>query len=602
MLDSSKTPKGERMFAVSPAFDAVGQTAGGSPVSASPSGSNSCVREWVAVVLISAGLVITIVLAIIGMNGTYGPILMAILGLILGFIKQGGFPDSDNLEWWVEWAGEGRGAFVAFEIVTGLILFLFLLYAIYDLGVCKGWWEPLGKKSFVWSSQERLLLADNGKSMALELHDRVALVLPVNTTLDKDARWEMVSNASMKVHDSNTVRTKNGTLMAWYLETREPGAGDLSLRYVSSQPVPPEIGTAAYTVHVITKPGKWTVSAVNETTKKQESLGAVSVAVDAAGTPHIGYYDKAGRQIMYATQSGRQWQAEKVADSSGTTATSIALDRAGIPAISYGDGSHYGTLYFAKRTGSGWNVTTVDKGSAGDAGEYSSLLYDKNGVPHIAYTDGHTFATLMYATGNFSAGTWDRIKIDTGGTVGDTGYGASLAFDAAGNPRIAYSSGKHFPDLMYAFKDGGSWAVMKVDDGGLPTAATGLNPSLAVDSRGFSHISYYNSTGSSLRYASWNGTAWVKETVDSDNDAGRYSALVIDSSDRPYIGYYDATFGELRYATRDSPVSAWKTHIVDNAGDAGYYVKAALDPVTNHPGFTYYGKENRTLKYAEWTG
>jgi hypothetical protein len=302
---------------------------------------------------------------------------------------------------------------------------------------------------------------------------------------------------------------------------------------------------------------------------------------------------------MYATRVDTRWQREQVAGSSGTTSTSISLDRSGAPSISFGDGQYFSTLFYAARSESGWNVTTVDKGSAGDAGGYSSLARDRDGVPHIAYNDGHTFATLMYATMNSSTGSWDPVAIDNGGAVGDTGYGSSLEFDAAGHPHIAYTAGKHFADLMYAFNDGGSWAITRVDDGGGRTTSSGLNPSLALDSHGFPHISYYSDSDAELRYASWNGTTWEKETIDSDNDEGKYSALVIDAQDRPYIGYYDASYGELMYATRATPESVWKIHIVDTEGDAGQYVKVALDPA-GHPCFVYYDATNHALRYAEW--
>ena len=594
-LDPDGNPLGAPVIATSPVFSKSGETARGM-VGASPSGSGSCAWKWFVVTIITIGLVANIAIIIAGTDGAYAPMILSMIGMVVGTFVNPPLDEADDQDYWMFWAENAKGAILAMEIVSGVILLLYLLYAIYDLGVCMGWWEPVGLDKIVWSYQERFLDADNGKTVTLDLQDRIALALFADTRADDTAHWIIESGAGFNVRESNTVKTKNGTLQSWYLEAREDGVQDLILRYVSTKPVPPTIANTTYTLHTIIRPGNWAIATVDE----MEGTGkAVSLAIDTAGVPHIGYYDAANRHVMYATRGDTHWQLEQVADSSGTASTSISLDRSGSPTISYGDGLHYGTLFYAARTQSGWNISTVDKGSAGDAGRFSSLARDRDGVPHIAYTDGHTFATLMYATMNTSTGSWDHVAIDNGGEVGDTGYGSSLVFDATGHPHIAYTAGKHFADLMYAFKDGASWAIMRVDDGGGKTKSTGLNPSLALDSHGFPHISYYSDSDTDLRYASWNGTAWVKEIIDTDNNEGKYSALVIDAQDRPYIGYYDSSYGELRYATKNTPESAWKIHIVDTEGDAGQYVKAALDP-TGHPGFAYYDATNHALRYAGW--
>ena len=41
--------------------------------------------------------------------------------------------------------------------------------------------------------------------------------------------------------------------------------------------------------------------------------------------------------------------------------------------------------------------------------------------------------------------------------------------------------------------------------------------------------------GKDLRYASWNGTGWMLETVDAVNDVGRHPSLAIDAKDIPHI-------------------------------------------------------------------
>jgi len=83
-----------------------------------------------------------------------------------------------------------------------------------------------------------------------------------------------------------------------------------------------------------------------------------------------------------------------------------------------------------------------------------------------------------------------------------------------------------------------------VDDSG----TVWFDTSLALDSRGYPRITYYDDTHQDLKYASWNGSSWEIQTPDSQGSVGRWNSLALDSSGYPCITYYDSTNRRLKYA------------------------------------------------------
>lgn len=348
--------------------------------------------------------------------------------------------------------------------------------------------------------------------------------------------------------------------------------------------------------------GSWQVTTVDDDIRYYSFLSA---AYDRDNVPHVAYCEHVTRSIRHAWQSGGTWTLEKVGSSAGTFSTSIAFGPGGIPSVSYGDGLHFGNQMFAQKSGDSWTSSVVARGSMADAGQYSSVAFDRQGVPHIAYNDGLFLASLYYASRNTTTGEWEFSLIDDDTPyIGDAGYSSSLKIDAGGHPHVAYISDDPW-GLRYATSsDGANWTITKLDelDRRIFFSRTYTGVSLALDSRGYPHISYYNQTTSDtspsqLYYLSWNGTGWDRETVAVLSNRDFSTSLAIDTRDIPHIAYCDVAGKALIYATR-SPSGDWSTQTVVQGPDLLRMPFLALDS-SGRAGIAYYDLTSHALKFAQ---
>ncbi|MFA6332546.1 MAG: hypothetical protein WCX22_06310 [Methanoregula sp.] len=605
-LDSQGNPIGEPALSLSPEFSPSGTRVATSSFSTSSSGSNSCVMEWIAVILAAVLLILNIVLISAGTGGAAGAVILAAVGIILARLT-GNMGGADGGRTFSErvWTS-GRPALAAAEVISGLILLAVLIYSIYELGVCMGWW---GEDDFIWTYQYRFNETANNANRTLFLHDRFALALYADTHVDENGKWIAVSHPGLKIKEELVAKADDdsGSIQSWLVEATEPGTHDFTLRYETSQPVPPSIKNNSFTLHFTVKKGEWNIFTLADTGNGRTPGAYPSLSIDPSGKPRVSFYDSGIEKIRYGERPGKSWTIDTVGDSAGTYSTSLAFNPIGKPAISYGDGTHSGNMMYAQKkdTSEVWGITIVDEGTngaLGNTGQYSSLAFSPaDAMPRIMYNDGLTSGTLKEAVYDHEKG-WMIEKKDGGRDLfASTGYGVSLKIDTGGHSHVAYTEGNYFGNLKYAEDTGGAYyTITTVDNGGGGDSNTGRNPSLALDTKEYSHIAYYDSTNEDLRYASWDGTQWVLETVDSMGDVGGHPSLAIDNSDRPHISYYGATSKELKYATRDAGSTEWVIRTVDNDGDVGQYSSIALDPSGN-PWFAYYDATNHALKFAEWT-
>ncbi len=332
----------------------------------------------------------------------------------------------------------------------------------------------------------------------------------------------------------------------------------------------------------------WFTRTVDDTGEHGSSN--TSIAIDAAGRPHIAYFADDSADLRYTWYDGKAWHIETV-DSTSQVGyyASLKLDQGGHPHISYSENANridsvYRSLKYAWHDGTRWYTETVD--GANDATvRYTSLALDSAGLPHISY---YYNGYLKYARYDGSA--WQTERVDPGD---DTGYYTSIVLDTGDHPHISYSYYGGPGALKYAWHDGSSWHI--------ETAFTCMygcmHTSLALDAAGYPHISYQNDDTIELKYSYFDGTSWHIESIDGWN-TGAPSSLVLDSADRPHIGYtryIPMSQLEARYAWYDG--ATWHIEVIDP--DAGSSISLALDQ-DGLPHASYRNYYTGELRYARW--
>ncbi len=247
-------------------------------------------------------------------------------------------------------------------------------------------------------------------------------------------------------------------------------------------------------------------------------------------------------------------------------------------------GNHKASMYDPADNSSltTWTIEAVDPPRRFSNFSSRAIAIDSNNNPHIAYGgDDH----LDYAHYNGSSWVYETVDSSPG-----VGYSASIALDTSGKGHISYYDDTNF-DLKYATNASGAWVTTTVDSSG----DVGLYTSIALDTSGNAHISYYDDTNYVVKYATNASGAWVTTTVDSSGGVGDYTSIALDTAGKAYISYYDYTNGDLKYATNAS--GAWVTTTVDSGGNVGLYTSIALD-ASGKAHISYYDDTNVALKYA----
>jgi hypothetical protein len=186
-------------------------------------------------------------------------------------------------------------------------------------------------------------------------------------------------------------------------------------------------------------------------------------------------------------------------------------------------------------------------------GGNATIVMDSDGDPAVFYdADLNPNSSSMDQKGirvaRRKADAWTPEWIETGIQVSDI----SAGMDPGGKLAVAYyvegeyedALGTHEKLLKYAVQNGSGWTIMIVDE----SVQCGRFCSLSFNEQGYPAIAYYaarNHSGSTtlqdLKFAEYNGSAWITETVSAEGDIGHHNTLLFDRNGTAYI----CTYSEL---------------------------------------------------------
>lgn len=299
-----------------------------------------------------------------------------------------------------------------------------------------------------------------------------------------------------------------------------------------------------------------------------------AMAYDHHGNPGIAFSDSVNGVLRYAEYlRGIGWSHSIVDPAVGSGLyPSLAFDAYERPAISYYD-NVLQDLKYAAWNGTSWQISVLD--SSGDTGWWSSLAFDVYGRPAIAFVN-LTASTLRFIHDQDGDGFGDEVAETV--ALGSPIY-PTLAFDLLNRPMIGFvasDEGGNFL-LRFAIRGVGGWVSATVE-----SPISGGPVSLAAQPESGHPAIAYNGNGGALRYAAWNGSAWVLTTV----DFGFQPSLAFDPADgRPAISYLLPNI--LRFAWFDGAV--WQTQTVDAAGAVGTNSSLAFNDFGNgFPSIAYF--------------
>jgi hypothetical protein len=278
--------------------------------------------------------------------------------------------------------------------------------------------------------------------------------------------------------------------------------------------------------------GTWSTSTIEQMSMAYWRTGT-STTIDKVGSPHVVYSN--GTEIKHAFLSSGSWVKETLSSEGLAYGVDSANDLSGQLRACYfeSDGSVYFNLTHAYRTPSGWNSTVIVTNQSMNS---ISMLVDNQGKTRICYTPWTASA------GDFTAW-YARLDggVETISEVYPNAVLADMAIDSKRDCHVVFIDRSGDTDrLMYISSNNGTWqpsSLTSIDDRDC------WDPSITIDSKNKVYVSYTAADGdlTLLRCAVKTSDGWKKQTIDktSTSDIAFVStSIAVDSAGIAHISYW----------------------------------------------------------------
>ena len=219
------------------------------------------------------------------------------------------------------------------------------------------------------------------------------------------------------------------------------------------------------------------------------------------------------------------------------------------------------------------------------------MVIDENDELHVAYAAYSTEIRYLH----FDGTTWHDDQVSTSGKFGPVG----IAVDSNNMPHVSFAaSGSNCGNgLRLASFDGSTWTTQSIESG----TNMGCDSAILIDGNDDVYISYQYRDQSKLKFATDKGGSWSKYAPESANPVssmypGGYTSLAMDHDGMFHIAHYDSKSEDLRYST-GSPSTGWSNTLVDSSGDTGRNPSIAVD-AAGDPHIVYRSWNGWKVKYA----
>ena len=328
-------------------------------------------------------------------------------------------------------------------------------------------------------------------------------------------------------------------------------------------------------------------------TSEQADFGIdVALTVNRSGEYHIASFDQANAKLIY-TYFNRSWTSESL-DGVGVYGrfAEIALDpNTNQPAICALE-DRFISCWFKQTTGV-WTKRQIqqvtDSANRADYFTDIGLVIDDQGVATVSFYD-QLNSQLMVSSSDGDHAIWSNSVVATNG-----GQYHSISLTPSGQVRLALQTNDQ---AFYAQQaDTGLWQLELIDsDLG---AGSGIQMQIGNDNR--PQLVYFKN--GNIIYAKKSNQQWqtsVVDTVETNNIFG----FAIDQYFQPHISYYDATQNTLKYADRivnrsGGQAESWRIEKPSANDNVGRYSDLSLD-VYGRSTIAYYDAQNeKVLFYVE---